>query len=225
MPEHLDQAQHGPDDADGRGVAAHVGEQLRRRLVDGALGVDLGGQDDGDLFGVGAVDGQLQAAAQELVLHLGGLGLQGQQALPAGPAGQPDQGLHRVVGLRGLGGEGPDQLLGQRADIAHHGTGDGGADGAAEDQDHRRDQEDGTDVAAFHGHRADDGDDRQDDADDQGRIHQESFLRIGTTGGWAGEPAVDSTRIRGWPTEWPAPASAYGAPAVMASALAMMLAR
>ncbi len=196
MPEHLDQAQHGTDDADGGRVTTHVREQLRGGFVRGPLGVDLGAEDDRNLFGVCAVDSQLQAATQEVVVDISEFGLQRQQAFPACLGGQPDQCLDRTVRVRRLGFEGPDQFLGQRLRIAQHATGDGGADGATEDQQHRGGQEDAGNAAAFHRHRSDDCDNRENDADKQRRVHQESVRRNGTTG-WPGETAADSTRTRG----------------------------
>ena len=89
--EHVDQAEDGTDDAEGRGEAAHVGEELRRRLVGVLLGADLGLHDVAQLVGVGAVDGQLDALLHERVVDRLGHLLQGQQAFPAGPLGEGDE--------------------------------------------------------------------------------------------------------------------------------------
>ena len=68
---------------------------------------DLGLEDLADDLGVGAVDGHLDALAQERVLDLLGSGLEREQALLAGGLGESEQlgdGLARVGLLRPASG-------------------------------------------------------------------------------------------------------------------------
>ena len=88
--QHVDQADDRADDADRRGVAAHVGEELRALLVGRPLGRDLPLEDVPQLLGVGAVDGGLQAVPQEVVVDPLGRLLQREQPLAARALGQAD---------------------------------------------------------------------------------------------------------------------------------------
>ena len=95
--QHVHQAHDGADDADGRRVAAGVGEELRGLLVGRPLGVDLGLEDLAQLLGVGAVDGHLTPLREEVVVDALDRVLEGQQALAAGLLGEVDDGRDQLA--------------------------------------------------------------------------------------------------------------------------------
>jgi hypothetical protein len=84
--QHVDQADDGADDADGRRVAAHRREELGGDLVLALLGGDLTLEDGAQLLGVGAVDAHLQATLEERVVDVLDLRLEGQEPLHCAPS-------------------------------------------------------------------------------------------------------------------------------------------
>ena len=89
---------------------------------------------------------------------------------------------------------GSERLLEPAADlgdVGHGRAGHRGAEGAAEDQQHRRDEDDRGRAGALHDHREQDPADGEDDPDQGGRIHGSALLsaREGHDGGAAAPSA------------------------------------
>ena len=101
----------------------------------------IGLQDVLELVLVGAVDGELEALAQELVLDVLHAVLERQQALATGPLGELDDRLNQGVRVALLGEQGALQRHEHAGEVLEQTAGEGDAERAAEDQDERRQQE------------------------------------------------------------------------------------
>ena len=88
-----DQAHDRAEDAEGRRVAAHLGEHVDALGVAGLHRLDLDLEDLLDGVGLEAVDDHLEAVADEGVLDRLDVALESQQAFAAGPLGELDEHL------------------------------------------------------------------------------------------------------------------------------------
>jgi len=117
------------------------------------------------------VDDQLEALLDELVVDLRDLVVEGQQALAAGALGEADEQLGALVEV---GNGSADRLLVQLRDRLHPleaVRGHDRADRAAHDDHERGHVEEGRDLAAFHGRAEGEPDERDDDSDCGGGLH------------------------------------------------------
>src|SRR3546814_6314668 len=100
-------------------ISAHVAEELRGYLVLLLLRVDLGLEDLAQLLGIGAVDSQLDALAQERVLHGLGRLLESQQALATGGLSERHDDTDRRLGVDRLAREGTRERLDGGGRVLH----------------------------------------------------------------------------------------------------------
>ena len=177
--EHVHEAHDGADDAHRRGEAAGRLEQLGALLVARGHGVDLDLEDLAHEVRVGAVDDELHALLGEGVLDLLEIGLEGQQAVLAGPLGEADE-LVDLAGQVVLGAREGDLV--ERRDLlhgVHAARGQGGAERPDEHEDHRGHVEERRRRGALHHGGPEDPDARSDDADGSCGLHRSLVIGSG----------------------------------------------
>src|SRR5690606_39310089 len=168
---HRDQAHHGADDAERRGVDAEALEDSRPLAVELLAARQLDLEDVPDRFGLGAVDEQLHALAQEVVRLLLDDRLEREQPVAARDVAPFEdllqQALAVAVGRHEDPAQDPEAVQERlQADLDQHGG------ERADDHDHERGAvPQGADSAALQHAAADHGNETEHDTDDAEDVH------------------------------------------------------